>query len=93
MTVLLELLTALLEYLDLLYGIYRFFLAANYKALLSSQNASIIPDSYTYLYILCSKLYASMHACIIASWPTKKDRFYKLCGSLTKGILSDISAL
>ena len=46
--------TALLEYLDLFYGIVQSadFLAV--KASLLPQNASIIPDSYTYL--LCSKL-------------------------------------
>jgi len=54
-TVILELLTALLEYLNLLNGIVQsadFFAA---KAVLSTQNASIIPDSYTYLLYL--KLY------------------------------------
>jgi len=44
-----KLLTALLEYLDLFYGIMLStnFLAA--KILVSPQNASIIPVSYTYL--------------------------------------------
>jgi len=56
MTVLLELMTVLLEYLDLL---TEFLHSANFltvKALVSpqNQNASIIPNSYTYL--LCSKL-------------------------------------
>ena len=45
-----KLLTALLEYLNFLF--YNFLVA---EALLSPQNASIIPDSHTYL--LCSKLY------------------------------------
>ena len=49
MTVISELLTALLEYLDMQSAD---FLAV--KVSLSPQNASIIPDSYTYL--LCSKL-------------------------------------
>ena len=60
MTVLLELLTALSEYLRRsFYGIMQSidFLAA--KALLSPQNASIIPDSYTYL--LCLKLCRHNH--------------------------------
>jgi len=49
----LELLTSLLEYLDLNGNVQSAdFLAV--KALLSPQNASIIPDSYTYL--LCLKL-------------------------------------
>ena len=59
MTVIIELMTALLKYLDL--GIVQSadFLAV--KALLLPQNASIIPDSYTYL------LYARNYAGIIAS--------------------------
>jgi len=46
-TVILELLIALLEYLDFLNGFVQsaYFLAV--KASLSPQNASIIPDSYT----------------------------------------------
>ena len=52
MTVILELLTALLEYLNLFDG---FGQSAAVKASLLPQNASIIPDSYTYL--LCLKLY------------------------------------
>ena len=53
-TAVIELLTALLEYLYLFNAIVQFadFLAV--KALLLPQNASIIPDPYTYL--LCSKL-------------------------------------
>ena len=60
----LELLTALLEYLDLLHGIVQsaYFLAV--KASLLSQNASIILDSYTYL--LCSKL--CWHNCLIPTY-------------------------
>ena len=54
MTVLLELLTVLLEYLDLFNGILQFADFLTVKALVSPQNASIIPDSYTYL--LCLKL-------------------------------------
>jgi len=53
-TVLLELLTALLEYIDLLNGILQSPDFLTVKALISPQNASIIPDSYTCL--LCSKL-------------------------------------
>ena len=48
MTVLLELLTALLEYLDIMQST-DFFAA---KALISPYNTSIIPDSYTYLLFL-----------------------------------------
>jgi len=50
-TVILELLTALLKYLDPFEG---FVQCAAVKASLLPQNASINPDSYTYL--LCSKL-------------------------------------
>ena len=46
-----ELLTALLEYFDRFDG---FVQSAAVKASLLPQNASIIPDSYTFL--LCSKL-------------------------------------
>ena len=51
MTVQLELLTALLEYLNLFMQSTDSLAA---KALLSPQNTSTIPDSYTYL--LCLKL-------------------------------------
>ena len=54
MTVLLQLLAALLEYIDLLNGILQSPDFLTVKALISSQNASIIPGSYTYL--LCLKL-------------------------------------
>ena len=54
MTVLLELLSALLEYLNVFYGIMQSADCLAVKALLSPQNSSIIPESYTYL--LCSKL-------------------------------------
>ena len=47
MTIIIELLTALLEYLDLFEG---FVQSAAVKALLLPQNASIIPDSNTYLF-------------------------------------------
>ena len=47
MTVILELLTALLEYLDLF---DRFVPCSAMKALLLPQNASIIPDSLTHTY-------------------------------------------
>ena len=47
MTVLLELLTALLEYLDLVNGILQSANFLTVKALISLQNASIIHDSYT----------------------------------------------
>jgi len=57
-TVITELLTALLEYLDLF---DRFVQSAAVKASLLPQNASIIPDSHTYL--LCLKL--CWHNCLI----------------------------
>ena len=53
-----EVLTALLEYLDHFEESVQFTAV---KASLLSQNASIIPDSYTYL--LCSKL--CRHNCLI----------------------------
>ena len=53
-TVLLELLTALLEYLDLFNEILQSADFLTIKALISPQYASIIPDTYTYQ--LCSKL-------------------------------------
>ena len=55
-TVLLELLTALL---DLFNEILQSADFLTIKALISPQNASIIPDSYTYL--LCSKLCRHNH--------------------------------
>jgi len=46
-TVLFELLTVLLEYLDLFNGNLQSADFLTVKALISPQNASIIPDSYT----------------------------------------------
>ena len=54
MTVLLEFLTALLEYLDLFNLIVQSTDSPTVKALYLPQNASIIPDSHRYL--LCTKL-------------------------------------
>ena len=54
MTAIIELLTALLEYLDIIHGIVQSAYFCTVNTSLSPQNASMIPDSYTYL--LCLKL-------------------------------------
>jgi len=68
-TVLLELLTALLEYLDFFNGILHFagFLTDKFKALISSQNACIIPYSYTIIATYYARNYAGIIAASLVS--------------------------